>query len=310
MARPRTGIDEQLPVEQIVVGERRREDFGDIDALAASIHRFGLLHPIIVDDDNRLVAGERRLRAVRDQLCWPQIDVRRFGGLSEAERHEIELEENLQRKDLTTAERSRTLVKLADTARTIIKKEVFTESVKTSGGRPPKGDVPLQAVAERIGRPAQTIRDGEKHVRAMDAHPELARPGWKQYHALEAVEKLEKLPEPERQKAVALIAQPGIPPSEALPILKNLSEMDEAERDRIWTLAASADSRDRSRALTETAKKPAMPDVRMHLLIDASAKIGKAVGLFPNDPMNDRINAALVATNDALKAVKEYRRDA
>lgn len=64
-----------LPVELITVGVRQRNDLGDIDELAASIEDLGLLHPVVVDQDNRLVAGGRRLAAVKS-LGWKRIPAR------------------------------------------------------------------------------------------------------------------------------------------------------------------------------------------------------------------------------------------
>ena len=54
-----------LPLDGIRVGKRHRRDMGDIDALAESIEDIGLLHPIIVDEDGRLLAGARRLAAYK-----------------------------------------------------------------------------------------------------------------------------------------------------------------------------------------------------------------------------------------------------
>jgi ParB family chromosome partitioning protein len=52
-------------LDRIRVGERHRRDMGDIDSLAASIEDLGLLHPITVDQDGRLLAGARRLAAFK-----------------------------------------------------------------------------------------------------------------------------------------------------------------------------------------------------------------------------------------------------
>lgn len=71
----------KIPISDIVVGTRRREDLGDISGLADSISSWGLLHPVVVDDKNRLVAGERRLRACQ-QLGWSEIPVTRLSELS------------------------------------------------------------------------------------------------------------------------------------------------------------------------------------------------------------------------------------
>ncbi|MDW9503036.1 hypothetical protein GOB10_18440 [Sinorhizobium meliloti] len=61
-----------FPIDRIVVGRRFRRDFGDLDALAASIRDLGLLQPIVIDQDGNLLAGERRLRACR-LLGWTEI---------------------------------------------------------------------------------------------------------------------------------------------------------------------------------------------------------------------------------------------
>jgi len=54
-----------IPIVSIQVGRRFREDLGDIPALAKSIEEIGLLHPVVVRPDNRLVAGERRIAAFK-----------------------------------------------------------------------------------------------------------------------------------------------------------------------------------------------------------------------------------------------------
>ena len=61
-----------VPIASITVGQRIRQDFGDIDALAASIAELGLLHPVVIDRHYKLLAGERRLRAAV-KLGWTTI---------------------------------------------------------------------------------------------------------------------------------------------------------------------------------------------------------------------------------------------
>jgi ParB family chromosome partitioning protein len=89
-----------LPIENIVVGERFRRKLGDIDALARSIKEVGLLHPVVVDDENRLVAGYRRLLAAK-KLGWKEIPVHRVSldDIAKGEMHE-----NLVRKNFTISE--------------------------------------------------------------------------------------------------------------------------------------------------------------------------------------------------------------
>jgi ParB family chromosome partitioning protein len=63
-----------IPIDDINVGARARRDLGDIDRLAQSIAEVGLLHPIVVNNDCRLIAGARRLKAVKS-LGWEKVSV-------------------------------------------------------------------------------------------------------------------------------------------------------------------------------------------------------------------------------------------
>lgn len=93
-------------VSQIVVDEaaRIRKDAGDIAALQQSIAKTGLLNPIVVDEQNRLVAGYRRLVACRN-LGWREIEVTVVNFEGDALKLlEAEADENLFRKDFTPAE--------------------------------------------------------------------------------------------------------------------------------------------------------------------------------------------------------------
>ena len=80
---------------------RFRKDFGDISGLAASIAELGLLQPIGIDSNYRLVFGERRLRACLS-LGWEKIPARtvHLDSILKGE-----LAENEFRKDFTNSER-------------------------------------------------------------------------------------------------------------------------------------------------------------------------------------------------------------
>ena len=67
-------MSDTRPIDSIIVGERFRKDMGDVDTLASSIAALGLLQPIAISPDGRLLAGERRLRACR-QLGWTTVPV-------------------------------------------------------------------------------------------------------------------------------------------------------------------------------------------------------------------------------------------
>jgi len=93
----------EVPCEQIQVGERYRKEMGDLEALATSIAREGLLQPVGITEDFRLVFGQRRLVAVRNILKWPTIPARvvRVSSLLAAEHDENEV-----RKSFTASERT------------------------------------------------------------------------------------------------------------------------------------------------------------------------------------------------------------
>lgn len=56
-------VIENVKISDIKIGNRLRKKPTDIESLAASIVRSGLLHPISVTPDNTLIGGYRRLKA-------------------------------------------------------------------------------------------------------------------------------------------------------------------------------------------------------------------------------------------------------
>lgn len=101
-----------LDPSQITVNrERFRSDVGNIKELAESIQRFGLLSPVIVEENGELIAGFRRLSAMKS-LGWSQIPTISKGDLTELEAREIELEENIRRKQMDWLEEQKAIVEL------------------------------------------------------------------------------------------------------------------------------------------------------------------------------------------------------
>ena len=91
----------ELRIDQIKIGERKRQDMGDISGLASSIDQIGLLQPIGITPEYDLVFGHRRLLACQ-QLGWETIEasVIDIQALAVAEHAENEI-----RKDFTPSER-------------------------------------------------------------------------------------------------------------------------------------------------------------------------------------------------------------
>ncbi len=63
-----------IAISAVQVGKRARKDLGDLESLANSMKEHGLLHPIVITPQRRLVAGLRRIAAAR-VLGWAEIPV-------------------------------------------------------------------------------------------------------------------------------------------------------------------------------------------------------------------------------------------
>jgi DNA modification methylase len=169
-------------IDDIRVGARRRKDLGDIDALAESIARLGLLQPIVVRSDNSLVAGERRLTAHR-KLGLDRITVHVADGLEDELRFlEAERDENTCRKPLAPSE-------LVDTARRIealaLTQSRANQKASRFRGREPGGSpiigpgnfpAPKQQTRDRIaaalgGISGRTLEKARRIVDAAEADP-------------------------------------------------------------------------------------------------------------------------------------------
>ena len=91
-----------VSVSTVKIGERFRSDLGDLEPLAESIARQGMLQPIGINRDNSLVFGQRRLVACRDILGWTEIEARTVDVTSLVEGQH---DENEMRKSFTPSER-------------------------------------------------------------------------------------------------------------------------------------------------------------------------------------------------------------
>lgn len=98
----------RIAVDKVKVAGRVREDFGDMESLKASIGKYGLLNPIMVDEEMNLIAGARRLRAVQE-LGQTEIDANVLPQTDRLVRFNMEMQENLVRKDFTESEVDRSI---------------------------------------------------------------------------------------------------------------------------------------------------------------------------------------------------------
>lgn len=92
-----------IDINKIIVNDRIRKDFGNIEELAEDIKQNGLINPPTVNKDYVLLAGERRLRACKF-LGWGQIPVHMLDTKDEAHDLAVEMSENNLRRNFTGSE--------------------------------------------------------------------------------------------------------------------------------------------------------------------------------------------------------------
>ncbi|MCB1308547.1 MAG: ParB N-terminal domain-containing protein [Leptospiraceae bacterium] len=93
----------RVRINEIKIGNRIRKDAGHLGELKDSMNRLGLLQPVLIDPDNHLIAGYRRLAAARE-LGWESIEVRIVDTRNKKERLIVEADENTTRRDFTPDE--------------------------------------------------------------------------------------------------------------------------------------------------------------------------------------------------------------
>ncbi len=134
-----------------ILEERFRSDYGNIEELAVSIQRYGLFHPIVVDKEMNLIAGERRYKA-HVMLGLLEIEVRMIEEADSLVKKEIEIEENLKRKDFTWQEEIKAKSEIDH-----IKRELYGSAIKGHGGGWSLRDT-AASLGESVGLTSRDIR--------------------------------------------------------------------------------------------------------------------------------------------------------
>ncbi|GAH66889.1 unnamed protein product, partial [marine sediment metagenome] len=150
--------------------DRGRKDFTKLSGLMDSIKKFGLIHPCVVAPGKEkgtfdLVSGERRLRAMC-LLSWTEIPCCLREDLSSLERKELELEENIQRRDLVWTESVELLRQIDE-----IKREVHGSAMSGGGS---KGEAwTLKKTAELVGKSTTNVQREIQFAKLMNERPDL-----------------------------------------------------------------------------------------------------------------------------------------
>ncbi|WP_308748471.1 ParB N-terminal domain-containing protein [uncultured Anaerococcus sp.] len=93
-----------IDIEKVKIGDRIRKDMGDLKELSDDIAKNGLINPPVVTPDFELIAGERRLEAMK-KLGYKQIEVRIMKVEDAEHKLNLEINENENRKDFNKSER-------------------------------------------------------------------------------------------------------------------------------------------------------------------------------------------------------------
>jgi ParB/RepB/Spo0J family partition protein len=162
-------MSSKLPIQNIQVRNRYRKNLGDIKSLADSIKDVGLLYPIVVRPDGRLIAGERRLEACK-LLGWKTVLVT-LVHIDQIVRGEFA--ENAYRKNFLPSEVDAIRRKIEPLERTAARERM------SNGGKGAKVSRPSRAL-DRIGSFAGLSgRSVEKIAAVMDAaNQNKKRFGW------------------------------------------------------------------------------------------------------------------------------------
>lgn len=142
---------------------RRRKDLGEIEKMMESINKYGQFQPIIINRNKELIMGGRRLAActmlaIKVRACYKDT-------IDPLLMRELELEENLQRKNFTPAEEC-----LAVEALVNLKQEKYG---KPTRGK--EGGFTLTDAAETIGKTKGNVIESLQIAEMLKSFPDLAK---------------------------------------------------------------------------------------------------------------------------------------
>lgn len=287
---------DSVKVGAISIGQRFRKDMGDLDALAASIKAHGLLQHIGITKDNKLVFGERRLRACRDILKWKEIPARvvDVASLLEAERDENEV-----RKEFTVSER------------VAIGKAIEEEMAERRGASNPvnvpelKGRETRDVAAEKAGFGSEASYRQAKKVSEKGA-PELVDAVDQGKVSISAAAKVAELPKSQQKR---LVAQ-GAVAEKAAEIRQSKKPEKPGELERL-----TEENKELRRDLTELAKQqePLQDEVEFLRKIEnegdklkaACAEVKRLQGIVRSQ--EERITGLMNEKNEAIKEAKSAK---
>lgn len=194
----------KIKLKDIVIGDRYRKEFINIDTLADSISKNGLIHPLTIDENNLLIAGERRYKACQ-MLKLEEVEVNYRNDLTEAQKKEIEIEENIRREQFTWPEEVTAKAELHK-----LKQKIYGAAVS---GHSTEGTWRMQDTADALGETKSGVSQDIALARGLKAFPELLKEKSKTVAFKKMKEKQENILQEElgkRMKERGIVSHPDV----------------------------------------------------------------------------------------------------
>ena len=155
----------KIPIDQISVSDsRRRIDTGKVSEIAESIRRIGLLHPITVTRNHRLVAGAHRLEACR-RAGMSEIDCCFIDG-DTLHVELAEIDENLIRNELDPISIGELAIRRDEILESLGQRAISGENQHTNrGGETASPLKTTESIAQEIGIGERTLQHNKQLAR-------------------------------------------------------------------------------------------------------------------------------------------------
>ena len=150
-----------VDIDKILVGDRIRKDFGNINELAEDIKANSLLNALVVTPSGEgngtyiLIAGERRLRACKS-LGYTAVPVNTVGVEDAEQALMMEISENECRKEFTKTERLAYARQLARIESVKAQERIMAGKAQDPTENSPQGET-REIVAKQLGTSSNTI---------------------------------------------------------------------------------------------------------------------------------------------------------
>jgi ParB-like chromosome segregation protein Spo0J len=176
-----------VDLDAIDVTDRIRQDVGDITTLAESIAAVGLLNPLVVTPDMRLVAGERRLAALR-HLGRKRANVTVLDFDSVAKLAIAERDENTERLPFTREEQIRAAMRIEEALKPAARERQLAgakrgpkvrdglEDTSLSSAEPKDVGQTRDVAAAAVGMSPASYQRGREVLRLLDDAPDDVKP--------------------------------------------------------------------------------------------------------------------------------------